>query len=322
MALLGLNCRLVCGRVVLRTFNHTRIINKLYITCLKQSSTYTIENNPHSYCVNLVRKYDHENYLSILLLPKSLRRAAFAIRAFNIEISQIKDMVSTHAIGEMRIQFWKNALERIYKDQPPEQPVALELARVVSSLELSKHWFKRLIDCRSARLIDQPFNSLQELESYSENSVSSIYYLLLEVLGVKNIHADHAASHIGKAQGVTNFIRAIPYHLKNGKVLIPNDIMIKHNLSHEQILRGSGGQLLENMVFDIASVAHQHVKMARSLKKNVPDLTYVLFLPLVSTDKYLIALEKSDFNPFHSQLQVRNTWLPCTLLWSKIRKRY
>lgn len=36
----------------------------------------------------LHRKYDYENYLSTLLLPKELRPSAFALRAFNVEVSR------------------------------------------------------------------------------------------------------------------------------------------------------------------------------------------------------------------------------------------
>lgn len=45
------------------------------------------------------------------------------------------------------------------------------------------------------------------MEKYVEKSVSNVYYLILEGCGVKNVHADHAASHLGKAQGIVQQIR-------------------------------------------------------------------------------------------------------------------
>lgn len=47
------------------------------------------------------------------------------------------------------------------------------------------------------------------------------------VVDVKNVHADHAASHIGKAQGITTIIRATPYHAKKNMVYLPVDLMVK-----------------------------------------------------------------------------------------------
>lgn len=44
------------------------------------------------------------------------------------------------------------------------------------------------------------------------------------ILGVRDIHADHAASHIGKAQGIVTCLRATPYHCTRRKVFLPMDI--------------------------------------------------------------------------------------------------
>lgn len=42
--------------------------------------------------------------------------------------------------------------------------------------------------------------------------------------GVKNVHADHAASHVGKAQGIVTCLRAVPYHSSRRRVYLPMDI--------------------------------------------------------------------------------------------------
>lgn len=47
--------------------------------------------------------------------------------------------------------------------------------------------------------------------------------------GVKDVQADHTASHLGKAIGVVTLLRATPFHCSRGKVHIPNDVMMKVN---------------------------------------------------------------------------------------------
>lgn len=42
----------------------------------------------------------------------------------------MKDSVSQKTIGLMRMQFWKAAIDEIYRDEPPKQPVSAELWRV------------------------------------------------------------------------------------------------------------------------------------------------------------------------------------------------
>ncbi|KAG0434901.1 hypothetical protein HPB47_018795, partial [Ixodes persulcatus] len=160
------------------------------------------------YCMELVRKHDHENYLCSLLLPDDGRRTAFAVRALNVELAQIRDVVSRPDIGLMRLQFWTDALERIYKGSAPEQPVAQELAAVIRLRKLSKHWLSRLIESR--RESDKAHTSLEEAEEYAERSVSPVLYLTLQSMGVQDLNCDHVASHVGKLQGLTNLIRGVP----------------------------------------------------------------------------------------------------------------
>lgn len=45
--------------------------------------------------------------------------------------------------------------------------------------------------------------------------------------GVKDVSADHAASHVGKAEGITTLLRAAAYHRSRRSVLIPMDIIIR-----------------------------------------------------------------------------------------------
>ncbi|NXG90759.1 NDUF6 factor, partial [Stercorarius parasiticus] len=170
------------------------------------------------------RKRDYEGFLCSLLLPAESRTSAFALRAFNMYPFQIKDSITQKTTGLMRMQFWRDAVEDIYCDNPPHQPVATELWRAVKRHNLTKMWFMKIIDEREKNLDDRAYRNIQELETYAENTQSALLYLTLEMLGVRDIHADHAASHIGKAQGIVTCLRATPYHSTRQKVFLPMDV--------------------------------------------------------------------------------------------------
>ncbi|XP_019129283.2 NADH dehydrogenase (ubiquinone) complex I, assembly factor 6 isoform X1 [Larimichthys crocea] len=222
------------------------------------------------YCLELVRSRDYDGFVSSLLLPEEARRSSLALRAFNVELAQVKDSVSQKTIGLMRMQFWKTAIEEIYRDDPPSQPVSAELWRAVRKHYLTKRWLLRIITEREKDLDDRAYRNLQELEAYSENTQSSLIYLLLECLGIKDVHADHAASHIGKAQGIVTCLRATPYHSSRRKVYLPMDICMLHGASQEDFIRGSREQNVRDVAYDIASQAHVHLEHARSFSRNVP----------------------------------------------------
>ncbi|XP_075322238.1 NADH dehydrogenase (ubiquinone) complex I, assembly factor 6 isoform X4 [Odontesthes bonariensis] len=216
---------------------------------------------------------------------------------------QVKDSVSQKTIGLMRMQFWKTAIEEIYRDDPPNQPVSTELWRAVRSHSLTKRWLLRIITEREKDMEDRAYRNLQELEKYSENTQSSLLYLLLECLGVKNVHADHAASHIGKAQGIVTCLRATPYHSSRRKVYLPMDICMLHGASQEDFIRGSREQNIRDVVYDIASQAHVHLQH-------------------VALEDYLQRVRKADFDVFHKSLQNRNPLLPIQLYLRSWKNTY
>ncbi|KAM6910743.1 NADH dehydrogenase (ubiquinone) complex I, assembly factor 6 [Xenentodon cancila] len=222
----------------------------------------------------------------------------------------------------MRMQFWKTAVEEIYRDDPPNQPVTAELWRAVRKHNLSKRWLLRIITEREKGLDDRAYRNLQELETYSENTQSSLIYLLLECLGMKNVHADHAASHIGKSQGIVTCLRATPYLSSRRKVYLPMDICMLHRASQEDFIRGSREQNIRDVVYDIASQAHVHLQHARSFIHNVPAPATPAFLPTVVLEDYLQRVRKVDFDVFHKSLQKRNPLLPIQLYLRSWKKTY
>ena len=45
--------------------------------------------------------------------------------------------------------------------------------------------------------------------------------------GARDVNADHAASHLGKAEGVATLLRAVPYHRAARRVTLPMDILMR-----------------------------------------------------------------------------------------------
>lgn len=80
------------------------------------------------------------------------------------------------------------------------------------------------------------------------------------VPGIKNVDVDHAASHLGKAIGLTSFIRSIPHNAQRRRVLVPEELLVKYRLSQEDWIRFTKKEKIQDVVFEIASQAHMHYK--------------------------------------------------------------
>ncbi|XP_062612938.1 NADH dehydrogenase (ubiquinone) complex I, assembly factor 6-like, partial [Saccostrea cucullata] len=268
------------------------------------------------------RQYDHENYLCSLLLKRDLRAAAIILRAFNIEVAMVASNVTDPVRGLGRFQFWRETLEEIYnpKGNVPQTPVGQLLNWVVNDYRVSKSWLSRLIEARASNPMSQ-FKTLVEMDNYYEQVVASMNYLLLELHGVKDVQADHAASHLGRCYGMVNLLKVTPSQLSQGNVMFPHDLLAKHSVSQEEVIRGKNSKGVSEVVYEIASVAKQHLDKARSLKGNVPKEAIPVFLPSVFCDNYLTYLQKVDFNVFDPALN-KKKFLYHKLLLQKFKKTY
>lgn len=160
------------------------------------------------------------------------------------------------------------------------------------------------------------------MENYAEETVSSVNYLLLESLNCRNVNSDHAASHLGKAQGITNILRSIYAQRSPSQYLpIPQEILMKHGVSQERFFRSKANDKgVEDVVFEIATLAHQHLEKSLALMpKVVPKESKIIFLPAVTARRYLERLRNANFNLTDKRLGVRDSLLPFALYWQKFK---
>ena len=63
-----------------------------------------------SYCGQQARIHDPDRALSALFAPEPARGALLALLAFNAEIERVPRMVREPILGQIRLQWWRDAL--------------------------------------------------------------------------------------------------------------------------------------------------------------------------------------------------------------------
>uniref|UniRef100_A0A182N0H7 NADH dehydrogenase (Ubiquinone) complex I, assembly factor 6 n=1 Tax=Anopheles dirus TaxID=7168 RepID=A0A182N0H7_9DIPT len=280
-------------------------------------------------CLSLVRAHDKENFLCTLLLKDPQRRSALAVRAFNVEVAKVSEKVAAGNVGVMPLKFWENAVATLYRGPAgagttfPEHPVIQELARATGEHKLSKMYFQRLVSARANASLH--FLTVQQLEDYAEQTVSSVLYLLLELHGVRNVHCDHAASHLGKAQGIVNLLRSVPHQSarRTGAVPIPQQVLMEHGVNQERMVRNRRDDKgVEEVTYALASVAFRHLEKAKGLLATVPRPVRPVFLPVVAVGRYLDRLRLANFHLTDPGVMRTDSLLPLVLYWRKLRGNY
>ncbi|KAF9013285.1 isoprenoid synthase domain-containing protein [Cyathus striatus] len=283
--------------------------------------------NPAVYCRDLVRKHDYESYMISHFYPKEYQDAYFAIKAFSVELATVQDHVSNTMIAKMRMQFWRDTIKDIQNGRPPRHPISLALHQACQQFHLPSYHLKRVVDARDAELHTPTHLTVDSLTAHAESTSSTVLYLLLSLLSLPSSTLSHAASHLGVAQTFTTLLRALPFHAKNGRMIIPAEITAKHGVNQEEVFRqGPHAQGIEDAVFEFATIANDHMITAREMFKEegmgetVPSMAMPVFLSGIPVTNYLGRLEKINFNAFEPKLQLRD-WKLAWLIWRDYYKR-
>ena len=74
------------------------------------------------------------------LLLQELRAPLIALRAFNVELTQIPDNVKQEQLMQIRMQWWRDAVKSAYTDKPQPNPViqALHAVRITKFLNIAE----------------------------------------------------------------------------------------------------------------------------------------------------------------------------------------
>jgi phytoene synthase len=83
-------------------------------------------------CEALVRDADYDRYLSALFAPAEHRRHLFALYAFNYEVAKTAENVTQPIMGQMRLQWWCDALDDIEAERVRRHDVVEALAETSS----------------------------------------------------------------------------------------------------------------------------------------------------------------------------------------------
>lgn len=246
-----------------------------------------------------MRQHDRDRFQTALFAPAGKREALFALYAFNYEIARVRETVREPMLGQIRLQWWREAVDAAYGDAPPRRHEVVEpLTAAIRTHRLGRAEFARLIDARERDLDEAPPPTLQALADYAEGTSEPVIRLALGILDAAVPAAVDAASEIGIAYALTGLIRAMPAHAAAGRRMIPDDIAANVGLDPADYAALRTTPALRLAVEAIARTAWRHLAAARALRGHLPRaaLPAVLLARIAATA--LARLERAGFDPF------------------------
>jgi len=272
------------------------------------------------YCFDLVRGGDKDRFLAALFVPDEKRRLILALYAFNIEIARIREAVREPMLGDIRLQWWADAVAAAYQGQAPEHPVLLELGPAIADRTIPEQALANLIEARRFDIYDDPMPTLNDLEGYLGETSSALIQMAALILAGRQAEAcSDAAGLAGVAFGLSGLLRSLPLHRSRGQCFIPEDVLAVHGLTPAHILSGRWDDPVQRTIGDLVQHARERLKEARALLGTIPSAALPAFLPVSLTDLALDAATRSGSNPLKQPIeisQLRRQWT----LWRAARR--
>lgn len=263
-------------------------------------------------CEDLVKAYDRDRWLACLLAPEPARPALFALYAFSTEIARIRETVTQPTLGEMRLVWWREALEGARAAEAAAHPVAGAVLALIADFSLPTRAFVALIEARRFDLYDDPVPNLGFLEGYAGETGSALFRLAsLILMGGREPGAAAAAGHAGVAYAVTGLLRALPWLTGQGRCYVPVDLLARHGLTPADLLEGRDQPGLRAALAELRAHARRRLAEARDGLSGLARDARPAFAPLALVPLYLNAMERPDYEPFRTVVdapQWRKQW--------------
>lgn len=265
------------------------------------------------YIRNRVRAGDQDRYWAALLAPAPLRADLLALYAFHLEIAQIPEQVSEPQLGEIRLEWWREALHAALSGGSADHPVLPPLVAAVASHGLSPALLEGMIAARSFDLAREPMPDAAALRAYLSATAGAVFQLGARIAGAPD-GAPEASENAAIAYGLTGLMRAMPYHAARGQIFLPGDLLAKHGLHPNTLLHGGDNQDLRAALLDLRQHASVALAAARDALSELPRAALASFLPLALVGPYLKALAAPGHHPLRNIAQI-NPLLRYGLIW-------
>lgn len=266
--------------------------------------SYVASAQSMEHCVQQTRDLDHERYLCNLFLPPAARPAMFAVHSLNIELARVRETVSEPTIRQMRLQWWRDALDSAARGRPSANPVVEGVSAALTAHPVMRSWLERLIEMRELDLqIELQPADMGWVDAYAAGTSGSLLFCALEAVGARSDAAYEAAAHIGRAHGLVTLLRSTPHHLVQGYTYLPRALTEAHGVKPRDLFSSRRPARLELAVAELAASAKKSLADGDAIARKLPANARAAFAPAAVCGTYLSALVGAQHDVLDPGLQ-------------------
>lgn len=216
-----------------------------------------------------LRTGDADRFYTAMFAAEAPRKRLLALYAFNLEVARTRERVSEPMLGQIRLQWWREALDELARGQVRNHPVCHAL----------QDWFggavppevragmEAILTARELDLEDSPFATTESFTGYAATTGGTLLELGLQATGMAGRGIEPVARHVGTAYAITGLIRAIPFAGTVGRVLVPQEVLVAVGANDGAARRDP--ERMRAAVRELADLAAAELDAARAAARGV-----------------------------------------------------
>jgi phytoene synthase len=267
-----------------------------------------------AYCAAQARAADHGRWLCSLFAPEAARRDLWALLAFNLEIARTREVVREPMLGQIRLQWWREAIAEAYAGQVRAHQVMAPLADAIARHRPPQAHFEALLEGRLRDLDDEPFETLTALEAYARATSATLSLLMLDMFEVDDENARTASAAIGTAWALVGLVRATPHLAARRRLMLPQDLM--GGINPETLFAGQPDDGLAEVLRAVIDRAAALLAEARRYRRKVPASALSALIPARLLDRQIARIRSAGFRVFDQPAEAPSALAPIRLWWA------
>lgn len=246
-----------------------------------------------------LKETDKDRYFATLVLPELHRPAIQALYAFNADVATVRDRAREPAPGEIRLQWWVDAIKGEGHGAVRQNPVADALLNAIETYSLPTGALLRLIAARRFDLYDDAMPDVQSFEGYAGETASVLYQLAAMILnGGAEIETGDAAGHLGVAQALVGHLRAFGLNASRGRIVLPWSVFAANGVREGELFAGRVSEGMLAAHAQLIDLAREHLAKAEAAIAKLPKTLRPAFAPVALQRPYLKRIERQAETPF------------------------
>ncbi|WP_424981288.1 phytoene/squalene synthase family protein [Maritalea sp. S77] len=250
-----------------------------------------------------LRELDRDAYLASLVLPQQARMSVQTLFAFAAELAAVRHRISEPMPGEIRLQFWHDALDGETHGDVESNPLAKALFETIETRQLSKVPLLRMVAARRFDLYQDPMPNQNQFEGYAGEVSSIVFQYAAQICATESEEPEQfndASGHLGVAQTYTRALYSFEHDRRRAQVFLPLNVFEAFGLKDTDIFAGTEKDKIVQALNSCAEDARAHLDKARKAMGTCPGAAKSAFAlwPFVESDLTNMqkALEKGDWH--------------------------